>query len=37
MRGGGKEKVMREMARVYRDMSRQVEEVRSDLERLGRA
>ncbi|KAK3293740.1 uncharacterized protein B0H64DRAFT_364557 [Chaetomium fimeti] len=34
---GGKEKVMREMARVYRDMGRQVEEVRSDLERLGRA
>ncbi|KAK4236956.1 hypothetical protein C8A03DRAFT_16441 [Achaetomium macrosporum] len=43
-RGGGggaggkdKEKVMREMARVYRDMGRQVEEVRGDLERLGRA
>ncbi|SPQ27109.1 d99df3d7-f7b6-47e4-8ef1-b3f63379b7f1 [Thermothielavioides terrestris] len=35
--GAGKEKVMREMARVYRDMSRQLEEVRSDLERLGRA
>jgi hypothetical protein len=35
--GGGKEKVMREMARVYRDMGRQVEEVRGDLERLGRA
>ncbi|KAK4149670.1 hypothetical protein C8A00DRAFT_46751 [Chaetomidium leptoderma] len=34
---GGKEKVMREMARVYRDMGRQVEEVRGDLERLGRA
>ncbi|AEO62156.1 hypothetical protein MYCTH_2313216 [Thermothelomyces thermophilus ATCC 42464] len=33
----GKEKVMREMARVYRDMSRQIEEVRTDLERLGRA
>jgi hypothetical protein len=37
-RGGkDKEKVMREMARVYRDMGRQVEEVREDLERLGRA
>ncbi len=35
--GGSKEKVMREMARVYRDMSRQMEEVRGDLERLGRA
>jgi hypothetical protein len=34
---GGKEKVMREMARVYRDMGRQVEEVRGDMERLGRA
>jgi hypothetical protein len=34
---GGKEKVMREMARVYRDMGRQVDEVRGDLERLGRA
>ncbi|KAK3343518.1 hypothetical protein B0T25DRAFT_464082 [Lasiosphaeria hispida] len=34
---GGKEKMMREMARVYRDMGRQVEEVRGDLERLGRA
>lgn len=34
---GGKEKFMREMARVYRDMSRQMEEVRGDLERLGRA
>lgn len=33
---GSKEKVMREMARVYRDMGRQVEEVRGDLERLGR-
>ncbi|KAK4124667.1 hypothetical protein N657DRAFT_680608 [Parathielavia appendiculata] len=31
--GGDKEKVMREMARVYRDMGRQVEEVRADLER----
>jgi hypothetical protein len=36
-KGGGKEKVMREMARVYREMSRQMEEVRGDLERLGRA
>ncbi|GAB1312593.1 HAUS augmin-like complex subunit 4 [Madurella fahalii] len=34
---GAKEKVMREMARVYRDMGRQVEEVRGDLERLGGA
>ncbi|KAK4186500.1 hypothetical protein QBC35DRAFT_475386 [Podospora australis] len=33
----GKEKVMREMGRVYKDMGRQVEEVRGDLERLGRA
>jgi hypothetical protein len=33
----GKEKVMREMARVYRDMGRQVKEVRGDLERLGEA
>ena len=36
-KGGGKEKVMREMARVYRDMNRQIEEVRADLDRLGRA
>ncbi|KAB5583479.1 hypothetical protein GE09DRAFT_302954 [Coniochaeta sp. 2T2.1] len=41
-RGGGegdeaKERTMREMARVYREMGRQVEEVRGDLERLGRA
>ncbi|KAK4108583.1 hypothetical protein N656DRAFT_761274 [Canariomyces notabilis] len=35
--GVGKEKVMREMARVYRDMGRQVKEVRGDLERLGGA
>ncbi|KAK4131609.1 hypothetical protein BT67DRAFT_387122 [Trichocladium antarcticum] len=35
--GGGKERVMTEMARVYRDMGRQVEEVRGDLEKLGRA
>ncbi|KAK3386759.1 hypothetical protein B0H63DRAFT_391371 [Podospora didyma] len=34
---GAKERTMREMARVYRDMGRQVEEVRGDLERLGRA
>ncbi|KAK3311905.1 hypothetical protein B0H66DRAFT_102327 [Apodospora peruviana] len=33
----GKERTMREMARVYREMGRQVEEVRGDLERLGRA
>ncbi|KAL1841807.1 hypothetical protein VTJ49DRAFT_6560 [Mycothermus thermophilus] len=32
-----KEKVLREMARVYRDMGKQVDEVRQDLERLGRA
>jgi hypothetical protein len=32
-----KERTMREMARVYRDMERQIEEVRADLERLGRA
>ncbi len=36
-KGGGKEKVMREMARVYRDINRQMEEVRADLDRLGRA
>lgn len=30
----GKEKVMREMARVYRDMNRQLEEVKRDLDRL---
>ncbi|KAK4245094.1 hypothetical protein C7999DRAFT_34555 [Corynascus novoguineensis] len=34
---GGKEKIMREMARVYRDINRQMEEARADLERLGRA
>ncbi|KAG7294668.1 hypothetical protein NEMBOFW57_004746 [Staphylotrichum longicolle] len=34
---GGKEKVMREMARVYRDMNRQLEEVKGDLDRLKRA
>jgi hypothetical protein len=33
----GKERTMREMARVYREMVRQVDEVRGDLERLGRA
>ncbi|RKU43329.1 hypothetical protein DL546_003888 [Coniochaeta pulveracea] len=33
----GKERVMREMARVYREMGKQMEEVRGDLERLGRA
>ncbi len=33
----GKEKTLREMARVYRDMGRQTEEARRDLERLGRA
>jgi len=33
----GKEKTMREMARVYREMERQVDDVRVDLERLGRA
>lgn len=33
----GKERTMKEMARVYRDMERQIEEVRTDLERLGRA
>ncbi len=36
-KGGGKEKVMGEIARVYRDMNRQMEEVRGDLDRLGRA
>jgi hypothetical protein len=33
----GKERVMREMARVYGEMGRQMEEVKGDLERLGRA
>lgn len=33
----GKERVMREMARVYREMGQQMEEIRGDLERLGRA
>lgn len=32
-----KEKTMREMARVYKEMGRQVDEVKADLERLGRA
>ncbi|KAK0634293.1 hypothetical protein B0T17DRAFT_481975 [Bombardia bombarda] len=38
--GGGdrnKERTMREMAKVYKEMMKQVEEVRVDLERLGRA
>lgn len=30
----GKEKVMREVARVYGEMGKEVEEVRRDLERL---
>lgn len=33
----GKERTMREMARVYHEMGRQVDEVRGDLERLGSA
>ncbi|EFX06194.1 hypothetical protein CMQ_6515 [Grosmannia clavigera kw1407] len=33
----GKEKTMREMARVYRQMEQQMQEVQSDLARLGRA
>jgi hypothetical protein len=33
----GKQRTMKEMARVYRDMERQVAEVRADLERLGKA
>ncbi|KAK0642915.1 hypothetical protein B0T16DRAFT_376397 [Cercophora newfieldiana] len=33
----GKERTMREMARVYREMGRQVDEVKADLERLGKA
>lgn len=32
----GKARTMREMARVYREMGQQVEDVRSDLARLGR-
>ncbi|TPX07826.1 uncharacterized protein E0L32_010513 [Thyridium curvatum] len=35
--GEGKERTMREMARVYREMGKQLEEVRGDLERLGKA
>ncbi|KAK4454872.1 hypothetical protein QBC34DRAFT_433119 [Podospora aff. communis PSN243] len=35
--GGEREGRMREMARVKREMGRQVEDVRGDLERLGRA
>lgn len=35
MKGGeGKERTMREMARVYREMGRQMEDTREDLERL---
>ncbi|KAL2148880.1 hypothetical protein VTH82DRAFT_1566 [Thermothelomyces myriococcoides] len=34
---GGREKAMREMARVYHDMNRQIEDVRTDLEKLGRS
>jgi uncharacterized membrane protein YccC len=33
----GRERTMREMARIYREMGRQVEEARGDLDRLGRA
>ncbi|KAK0706146.1 hypothetical protein B0T26DRAFT_755675 [Lasiosphaeria miniovina] len=33
----GKERTMREMARVYREMGKQADDVRGDLERLGRA
>ncbi|CAM1509276.1 Fc.00g030150.m01.CDS01 [Cosmosporella sp. VM-42] len=32
--GEGKEKMMREMARVYREMGRQMDDVENDLERL---
>jgi N-acetyl-anhydromuramyl-L-alanine amidase AmpD len=32
--GEGKEKTMREMAKVYREMRRQVDDVQVDLERL---
>lgn len=35
-RGEGKEKTMREMARVYREMSRQMEDAQGDLARLKR-
>ncbi|KAH8885029.1 hypothetical protein GQ53DRAFT_729933 [Thozetella sp. PMI_491] len=35
--GRGKERTMREMARVYRDMGRQIEETKRDLDRLGMA
>jgi hypothetical protein len=34
--GPAKDRALREMARTYRDLSRQVDEVRGDLERLGR-
>lgn len=33
----GRERKMKEMARVKREMEKQLEEVRGDLERLGRA
>ena len=32
-----KERTMREIARVYREMSRQADEARNDMQRLGRA
>ncbi|KAL2265868.1 hypothetical protein VTJ83DRAFT_6968 [Remersonia thermophila] len=35
--GNNKEQVLRDLARVYRDMDRQVGEVQEDLKRLGRA
>jgi len=34
--GEGKERTMREMGRVYREMTKQMEDVKADLERLGR-
>ncbi|KAK1751167.1 hypothetical protein QBC47DRAFT_435004 [Echria macrotheca] len=36
-RAKGKERTMREMARVKKEMGKQVDEARADLERLGRA
>jgi len=33
-RGPPKEKVMKEIARVYRDIEREIEEVKRDVERL---
>jgi hypothetical protein len=33
----GKERTMREMARVYRDMEKQIEDIKADLARLGKA